>query len=142
MASLNSIFNFLTGNILTRAELFVGLIILLGYILQRKKWYECVGGFFKGVIGYLILMVGADTGIACNSAFLPAVHRSGSEFIDGCRDCCYFSFRQFSPRSFLICFMRSLISAFRSGVHLLCMTFRICSFCSSVLGRPFLFGGS
>lgn len=51
MASLNSIFNFLTGNILTRAELFVGLIILLGYILQRKKWYECVGGFFKGVIG-------------------------------------------------------------------------------------------
>ena len=60
MASLNSIFNFLTGNILTRAELFVGLIILLGYILQRKKWYECVGGFFKGVIGYLILMVGAN----------------------------------------------------------------------------------
>lgn len=37
MASLNSIFNFLTGNILTRAELFVGLIILLGYILQRKN---------------------------------------------------------------------------------------------------------
>ena len=37
MAGLNSIFNFLTSNILTRAELFVGLIILLGYILQRKK---------------------------------------------------------------------------------------------------------
>ena len=60
MAGLNSIFNFLTSNILTRAELFVGLIILLGYILQRKKWYECVGGFFKGVIGYLILMAGAN----------------------------------------------------------------------------------
>ena len=55
--ALNSIFNFLTSNILTRAELFVGLIILLGYILQRKKWYECVGGFFKGVIGYLILSI-------------------------------------------------------------------------------------
>ncbi|MFR8905502.1 MAG: hypothetical protein ACLVHS_17355 [Blautia wexlerae] len=37
MASLNSIFNFLTSNILTRAELFVGLIILLGYILQRNN---------------------------------------------------------------------------------------------------------
>ena len=61
MASLNSIFNFLTSNILTRAELFVGLIILLGYILQRKQWYECVGRIFsKGVIGYLILMVGAN----------------------------------------------------------------------------------
>lgn len=37
MASLNSIFNFLTGNILTRAELFVGLIILLGYIRSVKN---------------------------------------------------------------------------------------------------------
>ena len=60
MAGLNSIFKFLTSNILTRAELFVGLIILLGYILQKKKWYECLGGFFKGVIGYLILMAGAN----------------------------------------------------------------------------------
>ena len=71
MAGLNSIFNFLTSNILTRAELFVGLIILLGYILQRKKWYECVGGFFKGVIGYLILMVGANGLI---TTFLSLIH--------------------------------------------------------------------
>ena len=53
MASLNSIFNFLTGNILTRAELFVGLIILLGYILQRKKWYECVGVYWSSLFATL-----------------------------------------------------------------------------------------
>lgn len=60
METLNFVFKFLTNNILTRAELFVGLIVLLGYLLQRKKWYETVGGFFKAVVGYLILMVGAS----------------------------------------------------------------------------------
>lgn len=60
METLNFVFKFLTNNILTRAELFVGLIVLLGYLLQKKKWYETVGGFFKAVVGYLILMVGAS----------------------------------------------------------------------------------
>lgn len=60
METLNSLFSFLTNNILTRAELFVGIIVLLGYILQKKKWYETIGGFFKAVVGYLILMVGAN----------------------------------------------------------------------------------
>lgn len=60
METLNFVFKFLTNNILTRAELFVGLIVLLGYLLQKKKWYETIGGFFKAVVGYLILMVGAS----------------------------------------------------------------------------------
>lgn len=59
MEIMNSVFEFLTSNILTRAELFVGLIVFLGYILQKKKWYETVGGFFKAVVGYLILTVGS-----------------------------------------------------------------------------------
>lgn len=59
MEIMNSVFDFLTNNILTKAELFVGLIVLLGYILQKKKWYETVGGFFKAVVGYLILVVGS-----------------------------------------------------------------------------------
>lgn len=65
----------------------------------------------------LIFMVSADTGITCHPTFLPAVDRSGGKFIYGCRNSRYFSLRQFSPRSFLICFIRSLISVFRSGVH-------------------------
>lgn len=57
---MKPIFDFLTNNILTRAELFVGLIVLLGYILQNKKWYETVGGFFKAVVGYLVMVVGSN----------------------------------------------------------------------------------
>ena len=89
----------------------------------------------------LIFMVSADTGITCHPAFLPAVDRSGCEFINGCRNSRYFSLRQFSPRSFLICFMRSLISTFRSGVHFSFIRLRICAFCSSVLGSRFGAGG-
>lgn len=51
METLNLLFKFLTNNILTRAELFVGIIVLIGYILQKKPWYETVGGFFKAVVG-------------------------------------------------------------------------------------------
>lgn len=59
MEVLNTVFAFLSNNILTRAELFVGFIVLLGYILQKKKWYESLGGFIKAVVGYLILSVGS-----------------------------------------------------------------------------------
>lgn len=77
MTILNCLFSFLTNNILTRAEIFVGLIILFGYILQRKKWYECIGGFFKGIIGYLILMIGAN-GLV--STFRPILIGLNSRF--------------------------------------------------------------
>ncbi|MDO4926174.1 MAG: PTS ascorbate transporter subunit IIC [Turicibacter sp.] len=60
MEFINDFIQFLTSNILTRAELFVGLIVLLGYSLQKKKWYESFGGFLKAVVGYLILMVGSN----------------------------------------------------------------------------------
>lgn len=57
---MKPIFDFLTNNILTRAELFVGLIVFLGYMLQKKKWYETAGGFFKAVVGYLVMVVGSN----------------------------------------------------------------------------------
>lgn len=60
MAFIESAFQFITGSILSRAELFVGLVVLLGYILQKKPWHACVAGFVKAVVGYLILSVGAS----------------------------------------------------------------------------------
>lgn len=77
MEALNFVFELLTNNILTRAELFVGLIVLLGYLLQKKKWYETVGGFFKAVVGYLILMVGA-TGLV--TTFRPILTGLNEKF--------------------------------------------------------------
>ena len=58
MEILNTIFTFISNNILTKAELFVGLIVLVGYILLGKKWYETLAGFIKAVVGYMILTVG------------------------------------------------------------------------------------
>lgn len=60
MEVVKNVFLFITNNILTEAELFVGLIVLLGYTLQKKKWYETFGGFIKAVVGYLILIVGSN----------------------------------------------------------------------------------
>lgn len=37
MEILNTIFTFVSNNILTKAELFVGLIVLIGYILLGKN---------------------------------------------------------------------------------------------------------
>ncbi|MGL4677392.1 MAG: PTS ascorbate transporter subunit IIC [Brevinema sp.] len=59
MEVLLQIFNFFTNNILTKPEFFIGLIVLVGYILLGKPWYESFGGFIKATVGYMILNVGA-----------------------------------------------------------------------------------
>ena len=55
MEILNTVFTFVSNNILTKAEFFVGLIVLVGYILLGRKWYETLAGFLKAVVGYMIL---------------------------------------------------------------------------------------
>lgn len=54
-----NIFAFFTDNILTKPEFFIGLIVLIGYILLDKPWYESLSGFIKATVGYMILNVGA-----------------------------------------------------------------------------------
>lgn len=54
-----NIFSFFTNNILTKPEFFIGLIVLIGYILLDKPWYESLSGFIKATVGYMILNVGA-----------------------------------------------------------------------------------
>ncbi len=46
-------------NVLTVPAYFIGLIVLVGYVLLRKPWYEVLAGFIKATVGYLILGVGA-----------------------------------------------------------------------------------
>jgi ascorbate PTS system EIIC component len=46
-------------NILTVPAYFIGLIVLVGYVLLRKPWYEVMAGFIKATVGYLILGVGS-----------------------------------------------------------------------------------
>lgn len=59
MDILNTVFSFVSNNFLTKAELFVGVIVLVGYILLGRKWYETLAGFLKAVVGYMILNVGS-----------------------------------------------------------------------------------
>lgn len=46
-------------NILQKPAFFVGLIVLVGYALLKKKPHEVFAGFIKATVGYMILDVGA-----------------------------------------------------------------------------------
>lgn len=46
-------------NILTQPAYFIGLIVVLGYALLKKPWYDILAGFIKAVIGYQILVIGS-----------------------------------------------------------------------------------
>lgn len=46
-------------NVLTQPAYFIGLIVVIGYVLLRKPWYDILAGFIKAVIGYQILIVGS-----------------------------------------------------------------------------------
>ncbi len=60
MEFLLSILNFFSVNILQKPAFFVGLIVLVGYILLKKKPQDVFAGFVKATVGYMILDVGAS----------------------------------------------------------------------------------
>jgi len=59
MDILKTIWEFIVSNIITQPAYFIGLIVLLGYILLKKPWYDVLAGTIKAVVGYLILTVGS-----------------------------------------------------------------------------------
>ena len=59
MEFLNSIWEIIFNNVVSRPAIFIGLIVVVGYIFLKKKWYEVIGGFIKAAVGYMILQVGA-----------------------------------------------------------------------------------
>lgn len=59
MNVLLSIWSFFQVNILTKPAFFVGLIVLIGYLLLRRPLYEAFAGFVKATVGYMILNVAA-----------------------------------------------------------------------------------
>lgn len=56
---LLSIWTYFATNILTQPAYLIGFIVLLGYILLKRSWYECLAGFLKATVGYFILTVGS-----------------------------------------------------------------------------------
>ncbi|MDO4432245.1 MAG: PTS ascorbate transporter subunit IIC [Aerococcaceae bacterium] len=77
MDFLLPIWQFFFANILTKPAFFVGFIVLLGYLLLGRKWYDALAGFIKAVVGYLILNVAAG-GLVTN--FRPILAALGNRF--------------------------------------------------------------
>ncbi|MGL5041969.1 MAG: PTS ascorbate transporter subunit IIC [Culicoidibacterales bacterium] len=59
MTIIITIFTWFVNNILAKPEFFIGILVFIGYVLLRKKWYESFAGFIKATVGYMILNVGA-----------------------------------------------------------------------------------
>lgn len=55
----NIAWSYFANNILTQPAYFIGLMVLVGYILLGKPWYESLAGFIKATVGYMILAVGS-----------------------------------------------------------------------------------
>lgn len=53
------IWNVFHANILTKPQFFIGFMVLLGYLLLRRPWYDVVSGTIKAIVGFMILQAGS-----------------------------------------------------------------------------------
>ncbi|MGM9538011.1 MAG: PTS transporter subunit IIC, partial [Candidatus Onthomonas sp.] len=65
---LKAIWEFFATYVLQKAPYMVGFLTLLGYALMGKKWYDCIAGTLKAIIGMLILNAGSS---GLTSTFRP-----------------------------------------------------------------------
>lgn len=68
--AIMAVWDYFAANILTQPAYFIGVIVVIGYALLKKPWYEVLAGFIKAVVGYQILLVGSS-GLV--SAFRPVL---------------------------------------------------------------------
>lgn len=59
MQFLLTIWEFIVNNIITQPAYFIGIIVVVGYLLLQKPWYDVLAGFFKATVGFMILQAGA-----------------------------------------------------------------------------------
>ncbi len=71
------VWEFFVNNILTKPQYMIGLIVLIGYLLLRKPWYDTVSGTLKAIVGYMILSVGSGGLI---NAIKPILYGLGGRF--------------------------------------------------------------
>lgn len=60
MGFITKIWDVVFNNVLSQPDIFIGVFVLVGYILLKRKWYEVAAGFIRAVVGYQILQVGAS----------------------------------------------------------------------------------
>ncbi len=59
MDVLMSVVTWFSSTILSQPAWIIGLIVVIGYALLGKNWYEVLAGFIKASVGYMILSVGS-----------------------------------------------------------------------------------
>jgi ascorbate PTS system EIIC component len=62
---------------LGQAPLLLGVVVFIGYLLLKKKWYEALAGFIKTYVGFKILQVGAG-GLV--KTFKPIIENLSSRY--------------------------------------------------------------
>lgn len=77
MNILLDVWSYFATNVLQQPAFMIGLIVMLGYILLGKPWYDILGGTVKAIVGYLILTVGSS-GLTNN--FRPVLVGLGERF--------------------------------------------------------------
>lgn len=60
MDILMNLWEYFATNILQQPAFMIGLIVMVGYILLAKPWYDVLAGVIKAIVGYLILTVGSS----------------------------------------------------------------------------------
>lgn len=55
-----NIWSYFATNVLQQPAFMIGLIVMIGYILLKKPWYDVLAGVIKAIVGYLILTVGSS----------------------------------------------------------------------------------
>ncbi|MEQ6360562.1 PTS ascorbate transporter subunit IIC [Thermoanaerobacter thermohydrosulfuricus] len=58
-------------NILGQPSILIGLVVLLGLILQRKNFSQIISGTFKAIIGFLIIGGGSSIIVGSLNVFQP-----------------------------------------------------------------------
>ena len=71
--------SYFATNILQQPAWMIGLIVLIGYILLKKPWYDVLGGTIKAVVGYMILAVGSGGLFASCRAILVFTVATGKD---------------------------------------------------------------
>ncbi|WP_124065509.1 PTS ascorbate transporter subunit IIC [Clostridium sp. E02] len=59
MEVLLKIWSYFAVNVLQQPAFMIGLIVMIGYVLLGKPWYDVLAGVIKAIVGYLILTVGS-----------------------------------------------------------------------------------
>lgn len=85
MEFILNLLNWFSQNILQNPAFFVGLLVLVGYLLLKKPLHDVFAGFVKATVGYLILNVGAGGLVTTFRPILAALNykfKIGAAVID------------------------------------------------------------